>query len=75
MLNAPTILIDGEWQDGDAHKEVHNPVDDTVVGKVAYGGADLAVAAADAAAAAFPAWADTPARKRADLLLQAAALR
>lgn len=74
MLNAPTILIDGEWQNGDAHKEVHNPVDGSVVGTVAYGGADLAVAAADAAAAAFPEWADTPARKRADLLHKAAAL-
>ncbi|KRE81448.1 NAD-dependent succinate-semialdehyde dehydrogenase [Arthrobacter sp. Soil764] len=74
MLNEPTILINGEWQDGDSHKEVHNPVDGSVVGKVAYGGADLAVAAADAAATAFPAWADTPARKRADLLLSAASL-
>lgn len=74
ISNAPTLLIGGEWQDAAEHKDVHNPVDGSVVGRVAYGGAATANAAADAAAAAFPAWADTPGRARADLLRRAADL-
>jgi len=65
---APTTLIGGRWDDPDPRREVHDPADGTVVGSVGYGGAAEATGAADAAAAAFEAWADTPARTRGDLL-------
>lgn len=74
MSHLSTVLIDGEWQDTPEHKDVLNPVDGSVVGSVAFAGAAYASDAADAAAAAFPAWADAPARTRSDLLLKAAAL-
>jgi len=69
-----TTLLDGEWGDPESRREVVNPVDGSVVGSVGYGGADLARAATDAAAAAFPAWAETPARERGDRLRRAADL-
>ena len=74
MSEKPNTLINGQWLDLPEHKEVVNPVDGSLVGRIGYAGADHAVAAADAAAAALPAWADTPARGRADLLLAAADL-
>ncbi|MBW4032963.1 MAG: NAD-dependent succinate-semialdehyde dehydrogenase [Acidobacteria bacterium] len=74
MLNKPSILIGGDWQDVAEHRDVLNPVDGSVVGRIGYAGGEYAVAAADAAAAALPEWADTPARERADLLLAAAHL-
>jgi succinate-semialdehyde dehydrogenase/glutarate-semialdehyde dehydrogenase len=69
-----TILCDGVWESRDELREVINPADGTPVGAVAWGTPDDAVRAADAAARAFPTWADTPARRRADLLLDAARL-
>ncbi|MEV4645071.1 NAD-dependent succinate-semialdehyde dehydrogenase [Saccharopolyspora sp. NPDC049357] len=69
-----TTLIDGRWSDPTNRRAVTNPVDGSVVGHVGYGGAAEATAAADAAAAAFPDWADTPGRARADILLRAAEL-
>lgn len=74
MSNEPSILIDGEWLDVAEHRDVLDPVDGSVVGRVGYATADFAVAAADAAARALPAWSDTPARGRADLLRTAADL-
>lgn len=74
MSNEPSILIDGEWLDVADHRDVLDPVDGSLVGRVAYATADYAVAAADAAARALPAWSDTPARSRADLLRRAADL-
>jgi succinate-semialdehyde dehydrogenase/glutarate-semialdehyde dehydrogenase len=56
------------------HVDVVNPADGSIVGAVPYGGAAEARAACDAAAMAFPAWSNTPARARADLLARAAAL-
>ena len=53
-------------------REVRNPADGSIVGEVVYGGAAEASAAVARAAAAFPAWAATPARARADILLRAA---
>lgn len=73
MLTSPSILIDGEWVDHTEQLDVRNPVDGSLVGRVAYGGAEHARAAADAAARAFPGWSTTPARVRSDLLLEAAA--
>lgn len=74
MSEKPNILIDGQWLDVAEHKDVVNPVDGSLVGRIGYAGADHAVAAADAAAVALPAWADTPARGRANLLHAAADL-
>jgi succinate-semialdehyde dehydrogenase/glutarate-semialdehyde dehydrogenase len=74
MAEKPHTLIDGQWLDVPEHKEVFNPVDGSLVGQVGYAGSEHAVAAADAAAAALPGWAETPARRRADLLSAAADL-
>ncbi|HEV3362184.1 MAG TPA: aldehyde dehydrogenase family protein [Pseudonocardiaceae bacterium] len=71
MMAEPTTLIGGQWQDPPDTVEVRNPVDGSVVGRIGYGDAHLAGSAADAAAAAFDGWADTPARSRADLLRRA----
>lgn len=72
MADQPSILIDGQWLDVAEHEDVVNPVDESLVGRIGYAGAVYASAAADAAAAALPAWSDTPARGRADLLHAAA---
>ncbi|MCR3721649.1 MULTISPECIES: NAD-dependent succinate-semialdehyde dehydrogenase [Prauserella salsuginis group] len=69
-----TMLVNGEWFDTESVRDVRNPVDDTVIGTVACGGGAEATAAADAAADAFPGWAATPPRQRADILLRAADL-
>ena len=45
-----------------------SPVDETVIARVARGGAAEAAAAVDAAAAAFPGWAATPPKERAAIL-------
>ncbi|GAA1217714.1 NAD-dependent succinate-semialdehyde dehydrogenase [Prauserella alba] len=68
------MLVNGEWFGTDSVRDVLNPVDDTVIDTVAYGGSKEAVAAGDAAADAFPRWAATPPRQRADILLRAADL-
>lgn len=69
-----TMLIDGTWHTPDHHLDVTDPADGSVVGQVGWGDATDARRAADAAAAAFDTWADTPPRVRADLLLRAAEL-
>jgi succinate-semialdehyde dehydrogenase/glutarate-semialdehyde dehydrogenase len=69
-----TTLIGGRWQDPTTRREVTNPADGTVVGTVGYGGRDEALAAAEAASAAFAGWADRPARQRADLVRAAGEL-
>jgi succinate-semialdehyde dehydrogenase/glutarate-semialdehyde dehydrogenase len=69
-----TILVDGVWETRDDVHEVVNPADGKPLGGIAWGTPDDAVRAADAAASAFQAWADTPARRRADILLDAAQL-
>jgi succinate-semialdehyde dehydrogenase/glutarate-semialdehyde dehydrogenase len=74
MSVQPTTLIDGKWVEVGSHKDVINPVDGSVVGVIGYGGRAEALAAVDAAAAAFEEWADMPARARSDLLGQAAQL-
>ena len=74
MAHGPTNLINGAWQDPPSRRDVLNPIDGSVVGQVGYAGAAEASAAADAAAEAFDEWADTPARRRADLLHRAAEL-
>jgi succinate-semialdehyde dehydrogenase/glutarate-semialdehyde dehydrogenase len=53
---------------------VRDPATGEPVGRTGFGGAELARAAADAAEAAFAGWANSPARRRADILLRASAL-
>jgi succinate-semialdehyde dehydrogenase/glutarate-semialdehyde dehydrogenase len=67
-------LIAGVWEEGDSTVEVTNPADGTVVGHIAWGDVDTAQRAADAAARAFGDWSDLPARRRADILLEASRL-
>lgn len=74
MPDKPSILIDGTWQHVADRHDVLNPVNGSLVGRIGYTGPEHATAAADAAQAALPAWADTPARGRADLLHAAADL-
>lgn len=78
MAVNPTTLINGVWQTRDARKDVFDPSNGEVVGSVDYPEHDAAVsdaiAAADAAHAAFPSWAATPARARGEILLRAAGL-
>jgi len=67
-------LVDGTWEDGDGTVDVTNPVDGSVVGRLAWGDAKTAVRAADAAERALDGWADLPPRRRADILLDAGRL-
>lgn len=67
-------LVDGRWEyDGD-YVDVTDPGTGDTVGALACGTPDHARRSVDAAARAFPRWADTTARERADLLLAAAHL-
>jgi len=67
-------LIDGTWEEGGGLVEVTSPADGQVVGQQSWGGAADVTRAADAAAKAMDDWADRPARRRADLLLEASRL-
>jgi succinate-semialdehyde dehydrogenase / glutarate-semialdehyde dehydrogenase len=69
-----TILIGGEWQKRDETLAITNPADGSIAGYVAWGNTKDAQRAADAAAAAFTAWSELPARRRADLILDAGRL-
>lgn len=65
-----SLFIAGSWiapQHGDS-LAVHNPLDNSVLETIGYGGKVEALAAVDAAQQAFPMWAGTPARGRADIL-------
>ena len=74
MTTIASHLVDGTWEDGDSTVDVTNPVDGSVVGRLAWGDAKTAQRAADAAARAFADWADLPPRRRADILLEASRL-
>ncbi|AXJ10205.1 NAD-dependent succinate-semialdehyde dehydrogenase [Arthrobacter sp. PM3] len=64
------LLIAGNWQDAsDAGTvEVINPSDASVITDIADADVEDGLAAVDAAAAAFPEWAATPPRRRAEIL-------
>ena len=68
------MLIDGIWETPDATLDVLTPADGSLAGTIGWGTPADAVRAADAAARAFPTWSALPARRRADLLLEAARL-
>ncbi|GHD22757.1 NAD-dependent succinate-semialdehyde dehydrogenase [Tianweitania populi] len=71
MTNHPTdLFINGAWAQGSSDKRIAviNPSDGTVLDHVADADVGDAIAAVDAAAAALPAWAKTPARQRSEIL-------
>lgn len=75
-ITTTSLFINGQWvppEDGTA-LAVRNPADGSVVGTIGYGGTVEALAAVDAAQHAFAAWATTPARTRANILVRVAEL-
>jgi len=70
------MLINGQWitADGNATFTVTNPANGQSLGEVADGGREAAVAAIDAAEAAFPGWAGMTAFARSEILHRAYAL-
>lgn len=73
---AQGLFINGEWRQapGERTFRVKNPATGEVIAEVADGGREETRAAIEAAHAAFPAWAATPAEKRGALLTKAASL-
>lgn len=67
-------LIAGQWQEGDQRQDVIDPGNGHLVGTCAWGGVAEAERATDAAAHAFGDWAATPARRRGDILREAASI-
>ena len=61
-------LIGGQDVAGDAWFETRSPVDDSLIARVALGDAATVDAAAQAARAAFPAWAALPGEARKAIL-------
>jgi succinate-semialdehyde dehydrogenase/glutarate-semialdehyde dehydrogenase len=70
------MLIDGRWLDPNANKNftVTNPANGDAIAEGVDGGRDEALAAIEAAHAAFPMWADKTAFERADILRRAYSL-
>lgn len=67
--------IDGEWISGPEQKPNINPADTReIIGMSAHCGRKEAVAAIEAAARALPAWRETPAPKRGNILFEAVRL-
>lgn len=74
--SAASLFIAGQWmipKDGST-LGIRNPANGSLVGTIGYGETAEALAAVDAAQAAFPSWAGMPARARADILQRAAGL-
>ncbi len=74
LASVPTgLLINGEWRGAEAGKTVavNDPATGDVLLEIADATVDDGVAAMDAAAEAFPSWAATPARERAEILRRA----
>ena len=68
-------LVGGGWcGNGGQTFDVRNPATDEVIGSVPDGDGELARAAIEAAAEAFPGWRARPAAQRAELLLTLARL-
>ncbi|WP_285135613.1 NAD-dependent succinate-semialdehyde dehydrogenase [Microbacterium sp. lyk4-40-TSB-66] len=74
LASVPTgLLINGEWRaaTGGETVAVNDPATGDVLLEIADATVDDGVAAMDAAAEAFPSWAATPARERAEILRRA----
>lgn len=67
-------LIAGRWEEGTESLDVVDPGNGASLGTCAWGGARAAERATDAAARAFGDWAATPARRRGDILRDAASI-
>ena len=65
------LYIDGQWVSGDGLLDVHNPSTGEVITQVATAGEKECEAAIEAAHRAFPAWAKTAPRVRAEILRKA----
>ncbi|XAH21393.1 NAD-dependent succinate-semialdehyde dehydrogenase [Xylophilus sp. GW821-FHT01B05] len=73
-FDVPTeLFIAGQWRPSASGRriDVTNPSTETVIASVANATVDEALEAVDAAAAAAPAWAATPPRKRGEILRRA----
>ncbi|AOX45245.1 MULTISPECIES: NAD-dependent succinate-semialdehyde dehydrogenase [unclassified Microbacterium] len=74
LASVPTgLLIGGEWRaaTGGETVAVNDPATGEVIREIADATVDDGIAAMDAAADAFPSWAATPARERAEILRRA----
>ncbi len=74
LASVPTgLLIGGEWRAAEGGKtvKVSDPATGEVIREIADASVADGVAAMDAAADAFPSWAATPARERAEILRRA----
>ncbi|MGC0368108.1 NAD-dependent succinate-semialdehyde dehydrogenase [Microbacterium sp. SLBN-111] len=74
LASVPTgLLINGEWRAAEGGKtvKVSDPATGEVIREIADASVADGVAAMDAAADAFPSWAATPARERAEILRRA----
>lgn len=74
LASIPTgLLIDGKWREASGAKTVavNDPATGEVIREIADASVEDGVAAMDAAADAFPSWAATPARERAEMLRRA----
>lgn len=74
LASVPTgLLINGEWRAAEGGKtvQVSDPATGEVIHEIADASVADGVAAMDAAAEAFPSWAATPARERAEILRRA----
>ena len=71
-LIACPVFIDGQWNhiQGNGTSPVFNPSRGDVIAEVPMGGAEMVNDAVEAAAAAFPAWRDTPPVERARLFFR-----
>src|SRR4051794_11015905 len=69
MIACPQ-LIGGEWRSPSGGTPVFNPSTGEVIAECPAGGADEVNAAVEAAAAAFPAWRDTPVVERARVMFR-----
>lgn len=65
VLMDASCYVNGKWVEADARFDVFNPANGEVVGSAVDAGPDVATAAIDAAAAAFPEWSATTAVERA----------
>lgn len=65
------LFVNGTWQPGSGRVGVHDPATGELIAEVATAGEADCEAAIDAASAAFPAWAATSARERAEILRRA----
>src|ERR1043165_2547955 len=71
-MNACPVLIEGEWRTprGNGTSPVYNPSRGEVIAEVPMCGADVVNEAVESAAAAFPAWRETPAVERARIFFR-----